>query len=152
MKSVMFAVAVLLTAAIATGAPQQSPKIDVPTLPTERDQFGGRPGSFHFVTNEQAMADAVQLQLVFAALDRIDARISKLDPAMRDEFSSDMETLRGFALSCHMQRRTAAGATASDVEDRLNEAKGKFMCGACHGRGMIHGGGMQMRGMGPGEQ
>lgn len=147
MKSVMFAVAVLLTVGIATGAPKQSPKIDVSTLPTERDQFGGRPGSFHFVTNEQSMADAAQLQRAFAALDRMDAGVAKLDPAKREQFSKDLETLRGFALSAHMQRTSTAGESASEVEDRLNQAKGKFMCGACHGHGMMHGG-MQMRGMG----
>ena len=151
MRPVMFAVAVLLTVGIATGAPQQSPKIDVPTLPTARDQFGGRPGSFHFVTNEQSMADAAQLQRAFAALDRLDAGVTRLDPAQREQFSMDLATLRSFALSAHMQRTTSAGETASEVEEHLDKAKGKFMCGACHGHGMMRGG-MQMRGMGPGEQ
>ncbi len=142
MKVTVFAVAVFLLSAFAMGAPQQSPKVDVPNLPTEKNQFGGRPGSFHFVTNEQTMADATQLQEAFAALDRLDSNIARLDPKVRDQYSKDMKTLRGFALAVHKQRSASAGTTASEVEQRLNEAKGTSMCGACHGHGMMHGRGM----------
>ena len=146
MKSVMFAVAVLLFATVVAGSPQQSPKIEVPVLPTEVNQFGGRPGTFHFVTNEQAMADAAQLKAAFAALDRLDAATAKLAPATQERFAGDLKTIRALALTVNERRTGTAGKTAAEVEQVLNESKGNFRCGACHGPGMMHGGGMGMHG------
>lgn len=130
---------------LAFAASPQSPKIDVPTLPTEKDQFGGRPGTFHFVTNEQTMADATSLKQAFVALDHLDASLAALDSKTRDSLAPNVQALRQFATDVHTRRSTTAGKTAADIEARLNEAKGKFMCGACHGHGMMHGN----MGMGP---
>lgn len=131
---------------LAFAANPQSPKVEVPTLPTAKDQFGGRPGTFHFVTNEQTMADAASLKQAFAALDHLDAALASLDKKTRDNLAPDVQALRQFATDVHASRSTSAGKTAAETEVRLNEAKGKFMCGACHGHGMMHGRGM---GMGP---
>lgn len=146
MKSAVLVLSVLfLIALIGFAAPQQSPKIEVPQLPTERDQFGGRPGTFHFVTNEQTMADAEEMREAFAALDRLDTNIAALPPKDRDRLASDAKLLRNFAMNVHNGRQATAGKTASEIEARLNAAKGKFMCGACHGPG-----GMRGMHMGPG--
>lgn len=143
---------VLLVAAFAIAASTPSPKIDVPSLPTERNQFGGRPGTFHFVTNEQTMADARALQQAFAALDRLDHRLGTLKPSVRNDFDNDLATLRSFAQQVYAKNTGNAGETAAMVEQRLNGAKGNRMCGACHGHGMMHGGGMGHRGGGQGRQ
>jgi hypothetical protein len=146
MKSAVLVLSVLfLIALIGFAAPQQSPRIEVPQLPTERDQFGGRPGSFHFVTNEQTMADAAEMKDAFAALDRLDSNIATLQAKDRDRFANDAKLLRTFATNVHNGRHTSAGETASEIEARLNASKGKFMCGACHGPG-----GMRGMHMGPG--
>ncbi len=147
MKPVII-VSLLAVVAIAMGATatQQSARIEVPNLPTERDQFGGRPGVFHFVTNEQAMSDARDLKEAVEALDRIQAGMASLNAPARELMQGDLLRVRQFAMNVHAARTTNAGTTASQVESRLNESKGKFMCGACHGHGMMHGGGMQMRG------
>jgi hypothetical protein len=142
----MFAVAVLFFAGLVAGSPQQSPKIDVPVLPTEVNQFGGRPGTFHFVTNEQTMADAAQLKAAFAALDRMDAATAELAPVTRERFTADLKIVRAMALTVNERRTGSAGKTAAEVEQILNESKGNFRCGACHGHGMMHGGGMGMQG------
>ncbi len=145
MKLSVIVLAVFFVVLLAFAATAQSPKIDVPTLPTEKDQFGGRPGTFHFVTNEQTMADAASLKQAFAALDHLDSSLESLDRKTRDSLAPDLQTLRQFATDVHARRSNSAGKTAAEIEVRLNEAKGKFMCGACHGHGMMHG---QM-GMGP---
>jgi len=123
---------------LATATPQ-SPKIEVPQLPTEVNQFGGRPGTFHFVTNEQTMANATELQKAFASLDALEREVSRISPAVRTRLQPQVEQLRAFALAVHAQNGTSAGETAAEVEERLNAAKGEFMCGACHGHGMMHG-------------
>ena len=141
-RVVLLSLSVVFIAVLASAVLQQSPKVDVPVLPTERDQFGGRPGAFHFVTNEQAMADAAQLQQAFAALDRLEQSRALTGSAAQ----ADLKTLRGFLLAVHAQQTATAGETAKVVEQHLNAAKGKFMCGACHGHGMMRGrGGMPGR-------
>lgn len=129
---------------LALAATQQSQKIEIPVLPTERDQFGGRPGTFHFVTNEQAMADAAQLQKAAAAVDGIEKKLATLDSATREQFNPELVTLKTFLMDVNANRSRTAGESAGAIEQRLNAAKGKFMCGACHGHGMgmMHGGGM----------
>lgn len=143
MKSVMFAVAVLFALIAFADGPQQPPKSDTQLLDTHPDPFGARPGSFHFLTNEQSNADAAQLKLALAALERLESSATKLDPRTRDQFTSDLKTLRALATSFQERRTAPAGETAAQVEQRLNAAKGQFMCGACHGHGMMHGGGMR---------
>lgn len=127
---------------LLTLAASQSPTGDVPALPTERDQFGGRPGTFHFVTNEQTMANMAEMQKAFAALDSLDQQVALLDPATRNKLSTELAQLRAFTTGVHNQSGGKAGKTAGEVEERLNASKGKFMCGACHGHGM----GMMMHG------
>ena len=139
MKLSVIVLAVFSLVLLAFAASPQSPKIDVPTLPTDKDQFGGRPGTFHFVTNEQTMADATSLKQAFAALDHLDASLAALDTKTRDTLAPDLQTLRQFATDVHARRSTSAGKTAAEIEARLDQAKGKFMCGACHGHGMMHG-------------
>ncbi len=139
MKLSVIVLAVFSLVLLAFAANPQSPKFDVPTLPTEKDQFGGRPGTFHFVTNEQAMADAASLKQAFAALDHLDASLAAFDSKTRDSLAPDLQTLRQFATDVHARRSTSAGKTAAEIEARLNGAKGKFMCGACHGHAMMHG-------------
>lgn len=117
-------------------AASQTPKVEVQKLPTQVDEFGGRPGTFHFVTNEQTMANMAELQKTFAALESLDAALAKLDPATRSKLSPDVQQLRAFANGVHRQASGSAGKTAGEVEQRLNDSKGKFMCGACHGHGM----------------
>jgi hypothetical protein len=117
-------------------AASQTPKVEVPRLSTELDDFGARPGTFHFVTNEQSLSNAANLQKAFAALDSLDAATEKLDPRVRTRMSSDLNQLRQLVNDVHAQSIGNAGKTAGEVEERLNAAKGKFMCGACHGHGM----------------
>jgi hypothetical protein len=131
---------------LLTLAASQTPKVEVPVLPTERDQFGGRPGTFHFITNEQTMASLAELQKAFAALDSLDRQLAMLDPAVRNKLSPDLAQLRAFTTGVHDRGSGNAGKTAGEVEQRLNASKGKFMCGACHGHGM----GMMMHGRGMG--
>ncbi|HWR16326.1 MAG TPA: hypothetical protein VN577_15970 [Terriglobales bacterium] len=144
-------IVIIALLAIVFAADQKQPSFDVPVLSTEVNQFGGRPGSFHFVTNEQTMADARELKDAMAALDRLDAETSKLDFFSRQALEPDLRVVRKFALNVHLGRNSNAGPKAAEVEARLNEAKGNFMCGACHGHGMhqmMHGGqgGGMMRG------
>ena len=148
MKPAMFAVAVFLIVGIAVGSPRQSPKIEVPSLKVELDQFGGRPGSFYFVTNEQTMSDAVQLKESFAAMDRLEAFAASTASRNQPQLQQDLKTVRSFLLSVLERRNRPAGETAAGVEQRLNDAKGQYMCGACHGHGMMGGRGrdpMHMR-------
>jgi hypothetical protein len=133
----------LIIAAFALAASPSSPTIEVPILPTEKNEFGGRPGTFHFTTNEQTMADARALKLAFAALDSLDNRLSSLEPSRRAEFEKDLATLRSFAEQVHSGSKGTAGETAAKVEQRLNDSKGNRMCGACHGHGMMHSGGIR---------
>lgn len=148
MRSALITLAVVSLVLLAFAANPASPNVQVPTLPTERDQFGGRPGTFHFETNEQTMADATSLKQAFAALDHLDVTLASLDKKTRDSVAPDVQVLRQFATDIHARRSASAGKTAAETEARLNQAKGKFMCGACHGHGMMHGKGMGM-GMGP---
>lgn len=152
MRSTIVSALVFVFAIIAVAVTQQSPKFDIPVLPTQKNEFGGRPGTFHFVTNEQTMADAAQLQQTFAALDRLETNISALDASTRARLQPELKTLRAFATSAYDRRASSAGPVASEVEQRLNDSKGRFMCGACHGHGMMHGGSMHMRGPGPGRK
>jgi len=138
-------VAVIGVAMLATAAPQTPSSIDVPVLPTEKDEFGGRPGSFHFVTNEQKMVDAAEMKRAMEALERLDARIATMKGSERATMSEDVKAVREFARNVHVRRTTSAGESAEAIEKRLNAAKGKFMCGACHGPGMMHGGGRMGR-------
>jgi hypothetical protein len=125
-------------------ASQQNATIDVPVLPTDRDQFGGRPGTFHFVTNEQTMANGAEDRKALAAVEAIDKRLNALSVAERDRLAPELTTIRNYVLAVDARRKTPAGKTAEEIEQRLNASKGKFMCGACHGHGMgmMHGGGM----------
>jgi hypothetical protein len=134
---------ILVITAFTVAASPPSPRIEVPVLPTEKNEFGGRPGTFHFVTNEQTMADARALKQAFAALDRLDDRVSGVETSGRAEFEKDLAILRSFAEQVHSRSDGTAGATAAKVEQRLNDSKGNRMCGACHGHGMMHSGGMR---------
>ena len=138
-----FLIAVLLAFPLNQAS---SPVVEVPKLSTALDDFGARPGTFHFVTNEQAMSDATELKQALTALDNLDSAVAALDKAARDRISPDLQVVRQFAVSVHQRRTNSAGTSAAEVEQRLNEAKGKFMCGACHGHGamhkMMHGSGM----------
>lgn len=136
MKGAASFVLIILLLFFVLPATPQSPKIEVPTLPTERDQFGGRPGSFHFITNEQTMANLAELQKTYAALDALEREVAGLKPAVREKLSPQLAQLRAFANGVHAQGLANAGPTAGEVEERLNASKGKFMCGACHGHGM----------------
>ncbi len=142
----MFAVAVLFALIAFADGPQQVQKAEAQVLDTHPDQFGARPGSFHFVTNEQSNVDAAQLKQAVAALDRLESSAAKLDPRMREQFVADLKTLRAVTDAFQERRTKPAGDTAAQVEQRLNAAKGQFMCGACHGHGMMHGGGMGFMG------
>lgn len=144
MKVITTVAVILAVSFLVYAAGQDSVKVSVPVLPTERDQFGGRPGSFHFVTNEQTMADAVELQKAFAALDSIDKKLASSTPSNREQLAPELQMLRSFVSGVHSRTGQSAGDTARQIEERLNASKGKFMCGACHGHGMgmMHGGGM----------
>lgn len=144
MKVVLAVALILAISLFVFAAGQDSVKVQVPVLPTERDQFGGRPGTFHFVTNEQTMTDAAELQKAFAALDAIEKQLGTSDKPTRDRLAPEVKTLRAVLSGVHAQRNQTAGDTAKGVEERLNASKGKFMCGACHGMGMMHRGGMGM--------
>ena len=122
--------------AVLALASSQTSKIIVPKLSTELDEFGARPGTFHFVTNEQTMVNMAEMQRAFAALDSIDANMGNLDPKIRTKLSTDVGQVREFVNSVNRQSTGNAGKTAGEVEEHLNAAKGKFMCGACHGHGM----------------
>jgi hypothetical protein len=135
---ILLAAAFLATLAFTLS--DEKPVVTVPNLPIERNQFGGRPGTFHFVTNEQTMADARALQEAFASVDRLEANLAGVKEKDRAPLSADVRTLRAFLLELHRQRAASAGATAQEVELRLNAAKGNFMCGGCHGHAMMHGG------------
>lgn len=132
-RCVVIAIGCLAVLALASS---QTPKVEVPKLPTELDEFGARPGTFHFVTNQQSMVKMADMQKAFAALDSLDATMEKLDPRTRTQMSSEVKQLREFVNGVHAQSTANAGKTAGEVEERLNAAKGKFMCGACHGHGM----------------
>ena len=139
---------VLSVAVLLFAAAQQTPKPEIPVLPTERDQFGGRPGTFHFVTNEQTMADAAELQKAVAALELLDKKLAGADRSTQERLSPELQTLKAFVVGVQSKQSRSAGDTAKQIEDRLTAAKGKFMCGACHGHGMgmMHGRGMRMMG------
>lgn len=146
MKIVGAVALILAVSLFVFAAGQDSVKVQVPVLPTERDQFGGRPGSFHFVTNEHTMTDAAELQKAFAALDSIDKQLATSDKTTSDRLAPELKALRSFVTRVNDRRNQTAGDTAKGVEERLNASKGKFMCGACHGMGMMHRGGMGMAG------
>jgi len=130
---------VVLLGMLAWAATQEIAKFEVPVLPTERDEFGGRPGSFHFVTNEQKMADAAELKKAIEALGRIETAAHSMSKTERDRFAADVAMVKQFATNVHARRHGSAGTTAKEIEERLNASKGKFMCGACHGHGMMRG-------------
>jgi hypothetical protein len=156
--ALIFVGIVIFAAALALAQTQAQPPTatpaQAPVLPTARDQFGGRPGSFHFITNEQAMADAAELQKALAAIESLDAKLAASDHTTRDRLSPEVQAVRTYVLTLQAQQTRSAGDTARMVEANLNASKGKFMCGTCH-RGdmsMMNGrGGMGMkRGAGAG--
>lgn len=128
---ILLSIFVVLTVAVS-----QTHKVEIPKLSTEPDEFGARPGTFHFVTNEQTMANMAELQKTYAALESLEVTASKLDPAARLKMASDLKQLRAFVDQVHAQSQGNAGKMAGEVEERLNAAKGKAHCGACHGHGM----------------
>lgn len=130
---------VVLLGMLAWAATQEIAKFEVPVLPTERDEFGGRPGTFHFVTNEQKMADAAELKKAMEALGRIETAAQSMSKTERERFATDVAMVKQFATNVHLRRHGSAGTTAKEIEERLNASKGKFMCGACHGHGMMRG-------------
>lgn len=136
-------VSAIVVAVVLLVAGQTPSSIDVPKLSTELDRFGARPGTFHFVTNEQTMSDAKDLKDAVAALDRLDGATAKLDPRVRLTLQPDLRVVRDFALNVHSRRIGSAGPKAAEVESRLDDAKGNYMCGACHGHSMMHGRPMQ---------
>lgn len=143
----LFVVVLMGCLSLIAIAGSRTPVVEVPKLSTQVNEFGGRPGTFHFVTNEQTMTNAAELKKAFAALDALDAKLEKMKVADRDQLSGDVGQLRTFAMQVHEQSNQSAGKSAAEVESRLNEAKGKFMCGACHGHGMgmmMHRGGTGM--------
>lgn len=129
----------VLAVVFAVAQANKPVSVDVPVLPTEKDQFGGRPGSFHFETNEQTMANAADLKRAFEALDRLDVLANGKGDVDRAKLAQDLLLVRAFATNVHLARTSSAGESAKEVEARLTGAKGKFMCGACHGSGMMHG-------------
>lgn len=130
---------VVLLGMLAWAATQEIAQFEVPVLPTERDEFGGRPGTFHFVTNEQKMADAAELKKAMEALGRIETAAQSMSKTERERFATDVAMVKQFATNVHSRRHGSAGTTAKEIEERLNAFKGKLMCGACHGRGMMRG-------------
>ena len=147
MRSIAVVALVVSVVLLTFAATQQPVKINVPVLPTERDEFGGRPGTFHFVTNEQTMAEAADLQKAVSAVAAIEEKMAALTPSERERFAPELNTLKTFVAQVDSSRNSSAGKTAAEIEQRLNASKGKFMCGACHGQGM---GMMHRGGMGPG--
>lgn len=140
---VIFAAVLALAQTKVPTAPAQP---QAPALPTQPDQFGGRPGTFHFLTNEQAMADTAELQKALAAVQSLEAELAKLDNRSRDRLSPGVQALRSYLLNLQTRQAESAGDTARQVEANLNSSKGKFMCGACHrgDMGMMHRGRMGM--------
>lgn len=127
----------LIMAVVIAVAQSNAPtKVEIPALSTERDQFGARPGTFHFVTNEQAIADAVEMKRAFEALDRLEAATTGKSESAK--MAEDLRVVRAFATNVQRERTSSAGDSAKAIEARLNAAKGNFMCGACHGPGMMH--------------
>ncbi len=88
------------------------------------------------------MADAEALKKAFESLDSLEKQAAQLEPKSREGMLAEVRMLRTFASGVHARSTGSAGESAAEVEQRLNAAKGKFMCGACHGHGM----GMMHRG------
>lgn len=133
-----FAALLLLALALgATAVTQQKSKVEVPQLATERDETGARPGTFHFVTNEQTIADAKRLLEAYSAIERLETRAKSAKAEERKQIEADLQVLRTLADTMHERQTTSAGESAAAIEKRLNAAKGKFMCGACHGHGAM---------------
>ena len=146
MNSRSIAVAIVMLFVFSALASNDKPiNVAVPDLPTARDEFGARPGTFHFVPNEDAIAQAKQLQNAVGALNRLDSITGGMRTEDRRGMEEQLAILRTFAADVQRSRTTTAGDSAGRIEQRLNDAKGRYMCGACHGHGMMHGMRDQMR-------
>lgn len=101
-----------------------------PEMP--RDLAGGRPGAFHFVTNEQARADRTELADLHLGVERVQRILPRIsDPVAQREVAAELE--RWSLHLARLSQRGSAGPTAAVVESRLNQMKGQRSCGICHG-------------------
>ena len=99
-----------------------------------RDVTAGRPGSFHFVTNEQLRADRAEIADLRAGIDRVQRLLPSLrDPIAQREVANELERWSLHVARLEQRMNSSAGPTAATVEARLTQMKGQRNCAICHG-------------------
>ncbi|HEX8925544.1 MAG TPA: hypothetical protein VF786_07105 [Terriglobales bacterium] len=102
-------------------------------------QSGGRTGEFHFILREQAIENQRQFREMHYSIEHLRSTVlpTVADPDARARFAEDLTRWEFFVRSMETQFTVPAGATAANVETRLNSAKGQSMCVACHSSGEV---------------
>lgn len=116
----------LLVAIVLVVLPLNSQQPSVP-----RNQ-AGRPGTFHFITIDDAEKQSAEIHRVNESLMRLGGAIATIsDEKMRQQMLSELLLLSTFVRNVE-ERQKPAGITAAEVEQRLTNAKGEAHCGTCH--------------------
>jgi hypothetical protein len=102
-------------------------------------QSGGRTGEFHFILRDQAIENQRQFREMRYSLERLRATVLPTinDPDARTRATEELSRWEFFVRSMETQLTVPVGATAANVETRLNAAKGQMMCVACHSSGEV---------------
>ncbi|HEX8925714.1 MAG TPA: hypothetical protein VF786_07965 [Terriglobales bacterium] len=102
-------------------------------------QSGGRSGEFHFILREQAIENHRQFHEMHLSIERLRSMVLPgiADPDARARAAEEITRWDFFVRSMETQFTVPAGATAANVETRLNSAKGQTMCVACHSSGEV---------------
>ena len=84
------------------------------------------------------VSNKAELQSLRTRVADAEAETSKLeisDPAVREQFSRQLQLLRALLALAQMQQAdTGKSPTALEVQQHLNEIEGQTQCEACHGR------------------
>ncbi len=102
--------------------------------PMPQELAGGRPGSFHFVTESQTAADRTELAELRASIDRVQNLLAAVsDAKLRQALQAELQKWQLHAARFEQRIYTNASPTAATAEARLNAIKGRHNCSVCHG-------------------
>ncbi len=102
--------------------------------PMPQELAGGRPGTFHFVTDSQIAADRSELAELRAGIDRVQNLLSVVtDPKLRQALQAELQKWQLHTARLEQRLYANASPTAATAESRLNAIKGRHNCSVCHG-------------------
>jgi hypothetical protein len=141
--SLLFALAV--AAAMVPGQtlsvppPQSSsPRFSAPDVKTGDELRMKSRAQIQVVPIDLLVSNNAELQSLRARVAQAEAETDRLeiaDPAIREQFSRQLQLLRSLLHLAEMQQADAGKSpTALEVQQHLNNIEGRTRCEACHGR------------------